>query len=586
VTTLEHDQAAGTLPIPEGEHPYPGTPREELDAALDVLSDRARAWTEVGLERRLELIRELVDDTLVAAPEWCIRAAEARGVARDSPLMSEEWGYGVLPLVRCLKGFERTLEDIRRTGRPQPPSLEVAPNGQVVARVYPTDWVDRVVFAGFTAEARLQPGVTLDQARAAMGRIYRPGHVSEPGVTVVLGAGNVAGIAPTDALHHLFALDRVVLLKLNPVNEYMGPHLAEAFQALIREGFLRIAYGGEDTGAYLTEHDKVTAIHVTGSDKTHDAIVFGTGEQGARRKAAGEPRNHRELTSELGNVTPVIVVPGPWSDGDLAFHGESIASMLVQNAGFNCVAARMIVQHRAWSKRRALLDAVRASLRAAEPRLAFYPGSRDRWELFVETHRTAEWFSEPRDGEVPFTLIPDIDPEARDDITCRTEAFCGVMSEVGLDAPRSVPEYLDAAVRYCNETLWGTLAVTIIVHPRSLADPMVADAVERAVADLRYGTVAINQWSGVSFALMTTPWGAYPGSDPTDIQSGRGFVHNTFLLEDVEKAVMRAPFRIVPKPLWFHTHRTQATEAALASRLVATRDPRLLPALAWAAGRG
>jgi hypothetical protein len=33
-------------------------------------------------------------------------------------------------------------------------------------------------------------------------------------------------------------------------------------------------------------------------------------------------------------------VPGPWSDRDVAYQGESIAAMLTHNAGFNCVAAR------------------------------------------------------------------------------------------------------------------------------------------------------------------------------------------------------------------------------------------------------
>ncbi|MGH8744484.1 MAG: hypothetical protein ACREUY_09430, partial [Burkholderiales bacterium] len=83
-----------------------------------------------------------------------------------------------------------------------------------------------------------------------------------------------------------------------------------------------------------------------------------------------------------------------------------------------------------------------------------------------------------------------------------------------------------------------------------------SEAVERAIARLRYGTVAINGFPGMSFVTASAPWGAYPGSTLQDIQSGRGFVHNTAMLEGVEKVVMRAPLTAFPKPGWFPSHRT------------------------------
>jgi hypothetical protein len=121
-----------------------------------------------------------------------------------------------------------------------------------------------------------------------------------------------------------------------------------------------------------------------------------------------------------------------------------------------------------------------------------------------------------------------------------------VIGEVALDAPRSVPDYLEQAVEFCNDTLWGTLSATIIVHPKSLKDPEVAAAVERAIDDLRYGSVVVNHWSAVPYG-MCRPLGRLPGAhELDDIQSGRGVVHNTYLLEDVEKSVVRGS---VPPPL-------------------------------------
>ena len=52
---------------------------------------------------------------------------------------------------------------------------------------------------------------------------------------------------------------------------------------------LRIVEGGAAVGQYLTGHARIDEVHITGSDKTYDAVVFGTGPEGARRKAADEP---------------------------------------------------------------------------------------------------------------------------------------------------------------------------------------------------------------------------------------------------------------------------------------------------------
>ena len=65
-------------------------------------------------------------------------------------------------------------------------------------------------------------------------------------------------------------------------------------------------------------------------------------------------------------------------------------------------------------------------------------------------------------------------------------------------------------------------------------------------------------WAGVIYGLCTPPWGAFPGHPLEDIRSGRGWVHNTFLLDHPQKTVLKEPFRIAPTPAWFSDHKTQA----------------------------
>lgn len=95
--------------------------------------------------------------------------------------------------------------------------------------------------------------------------------------------------------------------------------------------------------------------------------------------------------------------------------------------------------------------------------------------------------------------------------------------------------------------------------PAAGKDPALAREIDRAIADLRYGSVCVNAWAGDVFAFASPPWGAHPSSTPADIQSGTGWVHNTSMLEGVEKAVLRHPLTMMPKAAYMPTHRTAHT---------------------------
>jgi acyl-CoA reductase-like NAD-dependent aldehyde dehydrogenase len=576
----------GSAAIPEGEHTIPPTSRAEVDAALKRLQENKGAWIAVDLPGRIALLEELVRTTERAADRWAAAALRAKKLTAGTPQASEEWLGGPMVTVRNLRLLALALRDVRAVGYPRTPgSPYTRPNGQVVVPVFPNGLFDKMLFSGISAEIWMRPEVTLETLRSTQALIYQKGRKREGKVALVLGAGNVSSIGPMDALYKLFAEDQVVLLKMNPVNEYLGPIFAEALRPLVDRGFLAIAYGGAAEGSYLCQHDLVDEIHITGSDKTHDAIVFGPGAEGKLRKAERSPLNRKPITSELGNVSPILVVPGPWSAGDLDFHGANLASMLTNNAGFNCNATRVVVTDRGWKERPALLDAVRWAFRGAPLRSAYYPGAADRYATFKRAHPEAEEIGAPNEGELPWMIVTGLDPSRRDDVCFTTEAFCSVTSEVALDASSPV-DFLERAVAFANETLWGSLNAGIIVHPKSLADPAVARAVEKAIADLRFGSVAVNHWPALSYALVTTTWGAFPGHDLYDVRSGIGVVHNTFLLEDTEKSVVRGPFRLFPKPPWFVTNKNAAEIGERMTRFEGGPSAAKLPGIVWAALRG
>ncbi len=545
----------GSAAIPDVAGSMPPTSRAGLDRAVAELVAHKDEWAALEIAGRLALLERLHTDCALVAERWVGAALQAKGITPGTPAEAEEWFGGPFVLVRNLRLLQRSLTEIAQFGRPQIPGpVTTLANGQVAARVFPADPFDRVFFRGFSGDVRMEPGVTARELPATQAVAYRQPPPAGK-AALVLGAGNVTSIGPMDALYKLFVEKQVVVLKMSPVNAYLGPLIEEGFGALAARGFFRVVYGGAAEGAYLCQHEGVDEIHITGSDRTHDAIVFGPGEGGARRKAERRPLLAKRVTSELGNVSPVIVVPGPWRAGDFAFHAANIAGQLVNNAGFNCNAARVLVQHAGWDGRPKLLEALRKVLGTIPTRKAYYPGAAERCQSYLTAHPDAGRYGSPREGELPWVLAAGLDPGAADDICFTQEAFCSVMAETALDAADPV-EFLDRAVRFANETLWGTLNAGIIVHPATLRDPAVASAVERAIAELRFGTVSVNQWAAAGYAAVATPWGGFAGSDIYDVRSGIGEVHNTQMFSRVQKNVIRAPFRIWPVPPWFPTSRT------------------------------
>jgi acyl-CoA reductase-like NAD-dependent aldehyde dehydrogenase len=560
--------------------------REAMDAAVQALQSRKDAWVAFSVPERIAILDKLIQDFAAIAPRLVAACLRAKGIAEDAPTASEEWAAGSWVVLKNLRLLRQALADINTYGRPRIRGpVTTRPDGQVVAQVFPQTRYDRILLLGITAEIWMEPGVTRENLPETQAVAYHD--KQHPGkVALVLGAGNVASIGPLDILYKLFVEDQVVVFKASPVNAYLGPLLEESFRALVEPGFLRVIYGGAAEGAYFCNHAGVDEIHITGSDKTFDAIVFGPGPEGAARKAQRQPLLTKRITGELGNVSPVIVVPGPWSASDMAYQAAHIVTSLTNNAGFNCNANRVIVQHAPWSQREQLLQAIRHLLAKVPPRAAYYPGAKERQQAFLAAHPEAEQFGRPGGEQLPWTLIPGVDSGNQDDICFTTEAFCSLFAETALDAA-SVADYIDRAVAFANEQLWGTLSATIIFHPASLKDPAVASAVERAIANLRYGTISVNDWTGTGFALGVTTWGAFPGHNIDNIQSGTGVVHNTLMFSRPQKSVLRVPFRSALTPPWFVTQGRVAQKLfPKLCRFEASPSPWKLPSLMWAAMRG
>jgi acyl-CoA reductase-like NAD-dependent aldehyde dehydrogenase len=526
--------------------------QDALDQSIDRLQSQKDEWATLDIDRRIQLLEGFIDRTVAVADRQVAEALDQKEVPADSPHAAEEWFAGPIAQIRTARMLLDSLEAIRQTGSPAIDESRTRrrESGGLAVEVFPDSLWDKLSYQGFSAEVWMQSEVDQGNLDEHVAEFYRQSD-PEGAVNLVLGAGNVASIPPLDALYKLFVEGQVPLVKMNPVNDYLGDFIEEVFEEFIDAGYVDVVYGGVEVGDYLCQHDEIDEIHITGSDRTHDAIVYGTGEEGEERRKEDDRRVDKRITSELGNVSPVIVVPGPWSQEDLEFHAENVATQLANNAGFNCNAVRVMVLPESWDRTDAFIEAVESAFRDVEPRHAYYPGAHDRYERFTELEEDTVTVGEAEDGELPFAIIRDVDHEEEDHPAFNEEAWCTVTSTTRLPGD-SPADFLENAVDFCNETVWGTLNAAILIHPESRRQ--IEEPLEEALEELRYGTIALNHWPAIGYALGVTPWGAHPGHTYQDIQSGIGVVHNTMMFDKPEKTILDGPFRVSPKPPWFVTN--------------------------------
>jgi acyl-CoA reductase-like NAD-dependent aldehyde dehydrogenase len=522
------------MSFPTPPKPIQPTTTEELDKAINRLVGGKDAWAALKPDKREVLLNECLTDLEAVAEEWIRTSIRAKGFEPNTPGEGEEWIGAFSPIVRNIRLLAHAM---KHGGKPPLPSVSTNAQGQKVVQVFPLDIKEKLMFAGFSAEVWLEKG-----KEASQGEIYR--NPTPPKVALVLGAGNQGSIGPMDCLYKLFVENQVCILKMNPVNAHLGPYIARAFRSLIEGNFITVVYGGAEEGAYMCRHELIDTIHITGSHHTHNAIVWG-------EKRGEEPVLNKPITSELGCVDPIIVVPGSWNDKQLNYHAKQVVSMVTHNAGFNCNAGNVLVVAKGWAQKDQFTKKVEQLFRSVPPRKAYYPGAAERHKGFCDQYGDAIFCSETKEGTLPWTILPNV-PAQEGEYAHQNEPFCGILSITEIDA-QTAPDFLEKAIPFCNEHIWGTLSCTVIIDPKTENDNK--QRFEQAIADLRYGTIAINAWNGVGYSLSTTTWGAYPGHTLSDVCSGIGIMHNTLLLDHPQKSVIRAPFLISPTPAWFYSNR-------------------------------
>ncbi len=534
---------------------------DPLTTAINELQARPPSASQLSVEGRVRLCRECLNGLLEVAEEWIYAGARAKQCPGQDSVLAEELLSGPAVVARQLQLTMQTLRAIQSGSNPRlPGSIQRLTNGQLTVPVFPTrGFFDSLTFSGLRGHVRLRNDVSENEIHGRRVEIARG--ETTTGITAVLGAGNVSSIPVSDCLNRILFDRRQVVLKMNPVNQYLFDIFRRALEPLIRANLLRIITGSADVGRQLVHHPSISDVHVTGSVATHEAIVWGDSpEERQRRKQSNAPQLTKPVTSELGNVSPWIIVPGRYSLGQLRSQAQHLAASITNNVSFNCLSTKVIVTWKHWEQRTLFLELINRFLAETPRRPAYYPGAAARYQRFAANGVHAD-----DSHRFPWTLLTNQSIDDRPELF-REESFVCVCAETTLDGSSPV-NFLEGATEFLNDRVFGSLCASV-TFPTVFRRERQADT-ERCLQNLRYGTVCVNQWSGLAYGLVSPPWGAWPGATLANLDSGIGDVHNIYLLDHFEKTVLQGPLINFPKPVWFPNHKNALK---VAKRLFALYD--------------
>lgn len=526
--------------ISDSAHPSDPSGLESIFESLAAAASRHAARSP---RERAALAAATARTVAAATDEWAEVAAAIKSrphaaapfpAGGASERLAEELATGPLATLRLLKITASALDTVDRDGLPWSGPLRIVHptagderTSRVEVPVLPAPGLfDGVLFGGFSAAVRCGNPGGLDRFRA----VWRQEVATRPaagGVAVVLGAGNVTGLAAADAICQVFEHGRAAFVKLHPIHEPLAATLGRAFSPLVESGLVAFAVGGPELAARAIASPLVTHVHLTGGTAAFEAVAA----------SCAKP-----ISCELGSVTPWIVVPGEYSPRELAFQADMVAGSIINNASFNCIATKLVVTCRSWRQREAFLGRIRSRLDDASPRPAWFPGSAAGWESLSE--RPA-----PADGTLPWLFRTGLERES-DRRWFDREWFLPACGEIAIAGDSM--EGFCANASELAASLPGSLAASVTLPARG--DQRDRRRAEALVEHLAFGVVAVNCWSAIAYAMAAVPWGGFPGATRAAPRSGIGFVHDPLLLPLVQNSIIRGPLamRLVPPFVPWH----------------------------------
>lgn len=509
----------------------------DVDRNISTLRLNSQAFSKIDNNVLSDMFDECIQNIKSIAYFWATIGADNKGI-KDTVAEGEEWLGGPFASTIALQYYIDFLRNNTFI------TEDLIIDNKI--HIFPNKPIEKLLFPFITADMHFSKNMSKSDIINSRGFGTRLGF--KKGISLILGAGNVSSIPLLDTIYDMVVNRHCILLKLNPVNEYLKPVFEKVFENFISKGFMVVTTGDINVSSYMTAHSGITNMHLTGSDKTYENIVYGsTLSQKDKGKKTLSKKNKKPFTTELGNVTPFIIHPGNWSNSEIKFQARKIVTAKLNNNGFNCIAAQVIVLPKNWKLSQQLVEAIKKQLATEKDRLAYYPNSTENLKrlkskktIIQENDLTCATPHLTKDLELN-------DYYEKNEVWSSTLFFKYLEHDSDLD-------YVNKAISYVNQDVWGNLGIAVLIKKHN--SKKVKDITKNYVDNLKYGTIAINEWPALGFIIPTMPWGGYPGNKDSDIQSGQGYVHNAYFFESPLKGVLYSKFKLpFVDPVWFTSNK-------------------------------
>ena len=411
---------ATTAPAPRAvAPPAPSTPPPSTARRLDEAVARAREGAAklltLSLDERVALARAMQVGYLAIAREIVHAACAAKAIPLGTPLEGEEWTLGPWFVVRQLRLLQQSLLSLKRTGNTPVGELGRTADGRLTVQVFPAGRDRRHALQRASGWMSIcEHGV----GRARADRLPRPASTRRSRTTAGwcwCWAPATSTESPSmDVLTKIFNEGKACVLKMNPVNAYLGPFLERALRrrhpARATSRWSMVARRRAPTWPGTPEWTRFIS---PGRTATYDTIVWGPpGPEREARKRDEPPRPHQAGDGRAGRRRA-----GARGAGSLLRRRSWPSRRRTWPAASPSTPASTATPT-AWSCSPAAGPGARSSSagcrnafgRAAD-RLAYYPGARERLERFAAGRGTR--IGGRAEGALPWTLIAGLDPDAR-----------------------------------------------------------------------------------------------------------------------------------------------------------------------------
>lgn len=561
---------------------------------LEEVSKKRSEWATLPVVEKLAILEEIqaIITNEMKYEDWNNygkKTAEMMGFDTSNTV---EGGYeagqqSLLMIVTVKKKIDDMIFAYKiRAGLAEPPKkftkgnyeTRTAINGQIVMKTFPIFPGDSNGLVGHMhGEVWMDSSKIQDESQVeafAFDKAWENAVGDEGGLMVVLGAGNHGFLTVGDIVQAMYTRNYVVYTKQHPIRTYANDIYSRIFAPLISRGYLAIeAHTTIERSSAIIFHPDVDALHITGGKATHDLLVWGADPKERERNLKANTPKIKNVTSELGAVSPWVVVPGKYTKAQMKSQAGAIANFVHNNASCNCNAPKSIVVADDWDQKDEFLQIIEDELVNHPLPVAYYPNIEKRWQNFADQYPDCKKLEsntgmgiEERGlsagglNEKPL-LLPILQIEIKVDLESdagkeaaskefvfNNEPFAPVYTIATLEGTgqKDLMKFVQTASVFCNDYLFGTLSASITTPPSLLND----DGVQTLIAEMKYGCLCVNYWGGIGYFMSNSAmWGAFPGETIDAVQSGIGKCGNVMAIPHFEKCVLVSPI----------THRANTT---------------------------